>query len=562
MLGLLNKTAVGLDISDRSIEVVKLANTAGQPQVLSLGRMKISSKIVEKGEIKDEEKLIQAIKKVFAEAKPNPIKDKSVFFSLPNSQVYTYVFTIKSNKRLKSHQLDQEVVKEANKNIPLSEHDLVYSFKIINKEKFNREIMLVAASRKIIWQWQHFFKKAKLTVKLFDVETLAIFRSLFDKLPSEPTAVIDMGSLTTDISIIDDKGLRYCFNFAKAGNHFTRSLANKLKLKKEEAEKIKFETDISKDDQNSAILIESLQPILNEIKSSFEYWQKQKRQNIKKVILIGGSAKLKGLVDYLSSNLERKIIIGFPALKDKKAKLLYLGAIGSALRGIEKKWSKDLFLSTDKEKQNDSKKKIRPSMSKNVEKQDEPQGDKSRIILLAIILILGVILIGAAFGYQKYKRNQKAENAEGILQYDNIQTIELSVPVAVVAEEYTEDRVRGRIVEINFGFNGDYEDVKLKSQEDVVTQLKIGEKLWAEPIYIIPEKEVVNLVESKWLVYSEKEASAILLQTLNNLNKYEIPYSLNEISIIGLEITDNESIFYLIGEITVYLNELINIEVE
>ena len=80
MLNVLNKNSIGLDISDYNIEIAELERKGSTAKVMSLGRIKLSAGIVELGRIKDEEKLLIAVKKAFISAKPIPITGKKVIF--------------------------------------------------------------------------------------------------------------------------------------------------------------------------------------------------------------------------------------------------------------------------------------------------------------------------------------------------------------------------------------------------------------------------------------------------------------------------------------------------
>lgn len=339
MLNIFSKTSIGLDIADRTIEIAELRGRGNNAQVVSLGRVKLASGIVERGEIKDEKKLLEAVKKVFIEATPNPITEKKVSFGLPELQVFTHILVLKSQNK---KEIEDFVSEEAAKNIPLEKEDLSYSYKILTSSKEQKEILLVATSKKIVSMWQSFFAKADLQVEFFDIETLAVNRALEKNIEGQkPYCVLDIGSATANIAIFDSTGLRYAHSIAKAGDFFTIELSKNSKLSFEDAEKEKIKADLQKGDKISNILIKSLQPILKELKKTFQYWEKERGLKIQEIILIGGSAKLKGLTDYLASNLGIKVALGNSSLQDKKDILLYLEAIGLALRKLNSKWKDD-----------------------------------------------------------------------------------------------------------------------------------------------------------------------------------------------------------------------------
>lgn len=335
---LFSKKSVGIDIADHTIEIVELIKSAGKLKVSSMGRIKLDSGIVERGRVKDENKLAQAIKTVLSQSKPHPILTKKIIFGLPESQVYTHVFTIGAHDK---KQRNSFVLKEALSNIPLKKEELLFDYKVLFEDKVKVEILLVAASKEIVSEWYKFFKKLGLEA-VFDIESLAIFRGVTISSPKEPVCIVDIGFATTNISIFDKKGLRYVYSINIAGDIFTKEIAQTMNIKPEEAEKKKLELGLSdKNNQIFSVLIKQLEKVKDEIKTGIDYFQLKTSQKISGVIFVGGSSQLKGLEDYLKMNLNLPIIIGGLALSQNKIPLEYAEAAGLALRGIDNRWKND-----------------------------------------------------------------------------------------------------------------------------------------------------------------------------------------------------------------------------
>ena len=148
----LSKKSVGIDIADRTIEVAELRGN----NVFALGRVNLQPGVVDRGLVKDEKLLTESIKKVLSLAKPKAIEAKKVIFALPEAQVYTHVFSLKPHK---SDERKGLIAKEARTSIPLPEEDLIYSQKVLHDDAFKTDILLVAASRKVVEEWRGFFKK-------------------------------------------------------------------------------------------------------------------------------------------------------------------------------------------------------------------------------------------------------------------------------------------------------------------------------------------------------------------------------------------------------------------
>jgi len=177
----------------------------------------------------------------------------------------------------------------------------------------------------------------------------------------------------------------------------------------EEAEKQKWQIDIRKGDTEASVLIKAIQPILNELKTAFKYFEKTSNEKVEEIIIVGGSAKVKGLIEYLSANLEMKVKVGTSILRDKKAKLLYLEAIGLAIRGVDKKWDKiDPAIPNETVSESIVKEKKEPKIEiqeKFGEKEEVV--DKSKRYLFLSIIIIGIILLALSFWYRNNQRQKR-----------------------------------------------------------------------------------------------------------------------------------------------------------
>ncbi|MFH1522565.1 MAG: pilus assembly protein PilM [Patescibacteria group bacterium] len=419
MIYFLNKSSIGLDISDRTIEVVKLVKINWKVKIESLNRAKLSPGIVERGRIKNKERLGEEVKKVLADVWHAPIKTREILFALPESQVYNHIFNL---KEVNEKEREELILKEALNNIPIEGDDLVYSYKVISKSKDITKILIVASSLQVILEWQQFFNENSLRVNGFDNEILANFRSIFLSKINYPICLVDIGSATTNITIFNDGNLHYSNIVFKAGDFFTREIEKKLKLTPNKAEDQKLIAGLNKGNKVSGILIKSIKPILDELQLSIDFWQKNYKQKIKKIVLVGGSARLKGLIDYLSSNLKIDTNIGTSIFRDKKADLLYLGAIGIALRGINKEWAKDPIIKIPASHAHNPKEESEKEQNgagperqnagelngqEKIMESDNSANIKFKIIALIITLIIGAVLISLAFWYRGTQINKR-----------------------------------------------------------------------------------------------------------------------------------------------------------
>ena len=446
------KKAVGLSVSDRSIEVVELRKEGVQEKVTSAGRIELDPGVVEHGRIQNKEKLAQALDKVFAQAKPHSISRNKVIFGLPENQVYLHSFSVPSHDKSERKEL---IKKEVQTSIPLKGDALVYSYKVLSEASESVEILVAAANREGVVEWRRFFERRNIEVEIFDIETLATFRGVFAEIPKEPVCLIDIGTLRTTISIFDEIGLRYSYGLEIGGETFTKEIASQLRVSEEEAEELKKKAGLSDQDERIfPILIKVLQTIAKEVLMSFRYFKEQTGKDVKGVILVGGSSDLKGIEDYFSANLNLYVRSGKSVLtREQKIdsedaeridRRLYIQAIGLALRGLDKVWDeRDPAISVVISKAGKTK-----QLPKDIVKQKSPQNTESRTVqsdwagarikqkfsfaagteenavkkitmkkkILVLVLLGGLVLLGLAYWYRTSEKAKKAEELQAEIQ--------------------------------------------------------------------------------------------------------------------------------------------------
>lgn len=546
-----------------------LGQAGNKIKVLGLNRVFLDSGIIERGRIKDNIRLAQAIKKVFSAAKPRSIRTKKIILGLPESQLYIQVFDLGKHQKK-----DRETLafNRALRIFPLSEQDLILSHKTLSESEAGAKILLVAASRKVVEEWQGFFQKLDITVEFFDVEPLAIFRGLFNKPPESPVGIVDIGAATTNIAIFDKNGLNSSYSIDTAGDALTQEISSCLGVELNAAEQVKVEIGLSDEDNRVfAVLIRVLEGLAKEIKKFFDYFQNRNKKKVSEVILVGGSVKLKGLKEYLETNLDLPVTIGKPVLLNSQVPLEYIEATGLALRGLDGSWlQKDPFLSLRKTMP--EKRENLPVVSQqenggfSMEKEffiprDTSFKSKRKQFVLLLVLAIGLIMVGAGYLYRQAERARAAKQlTSDLLQFTQTQTFDLKIPVAVSPEEYTADRAKARIIEDIIKAAGDYKEAIALSRIAASKKLQESERLWPEPINNLDNPySIIFPLSIRWLVFSEEEANRLFLDKLNQLNKNRTAYALSNIKKKALSPTTNPNIFYLVAELTVAVNQQIGL---
>ncbi len=569
------KKAVGLDIADHTIEIGELVKKGSQIKFVNWGRVLLEPGIVKRGRIQDKERLSQAVLEVFSSAKPRPIKTKKVIFGLSEAQTYTQVVELPEHSQRERHEL---ILSKARRVIPLEKDDLVCSYKILSETETGTEVFLVATSRQVILEWQDFFQELGITIEIFDIESLALFRGLFAKALKNPVCLVDIGAVSANIAIFDQAGLKFSQSVAIAGDVFTREISSALKISLAKAEETKIKLGLG--DANSktfSILVKALEPLVGEVKSSIVYFEEKTKQRVKEIILVGGSSRLDGLVDFFNTNLGLLTRLGRSSLLGKKVPLEFIEAGGLALRALDEKWQKRDPAFSLKKFKSSKKRFLKLYFSKLFRKEaHEPEenfkeiempamGTKKRLLTLIIVLIVGLVFGGLGYWYRSNEQVAfKRKIQEQAIQYTKTQSFLVKVPVAISQAEYTTDRVKGRILEETIESAGDYHEAVAEARILAEKELKKGEKLWQEPISKLNDDQAaVFPITIVWLAFDEQDANKLLEAAVKKLNQQNVPFAINNIEKQVVSATENSSIYYLQARVTVALNQMIeNVPVE
>ena len=132
--------------------------------------------------------------------------------------------------------------------------------------------------------------------------------------------MINIGASTTGINVVKGGVSVFTRDFALAGNSITENIQEKYHVTFEEAEKLKIEGMPNGSEGDNLDLknniLEFAQPICMEIERSIDYFRSTfGGEDIKQVLLAGGSARIFNLTKHLSELLNVKTEIMDPFLK-------------------------------------------------------------------------------------------------------------------------------------------------------------------------------------------------------------------------------------------------------
>lgn len=355
------KISVGVDVGSSSVKVVELekkgeelvlknyAIALGQEELIKPGTSGVISP-----------KAGSVIKKTLEEA---GVKAMKVNVAVPS---FSSLITTIDIPEIHQDEIEKVVQSEAPKYIPVQLSDVVYGWQLIDevvaeeqamtdeekKKKIknkqgNLHILMVAIMKEISDQYDKVFSIANVSIDSLEIDSFSLTRSLVGNDP-KPYLVLDIGHKVCNIIAVSNKNILLNRTIDVAGDRITRVIAKALNIDNDRAEKMKIQEGMDISQQGSKMVTQVLSVLTGEIRRTIKaLGESYPKVEIEGIILSGGGSKLKGLRQFIESDLDIKTVIGNPMSTvsyPKQVEDVLLGnspalsiATGLALLGFDEK---------------------------------------------------------------------------------------------------------------------------------------------------------------------------------------------------------------------------------
>lgn len=218
-----------------------------------------------------------------------------------------------------------DIVKyEVKQQIPFPIDEVIWDWQqlggtVVEGRAIDAEVGLFAMKREAVYRALRPLTDAEIEVDILQLAPLALFNYVahdvinnitkpedFDPDNPPPSiAVMAIGTDTTDLVVTNGIKL-WLRSIPIGGNHFTRQLSRELKLTQAKAEHLKRN---ARQSENPKAVFKAMSPVfndlVNEVQRSLTFFQSiEKTAQISEIILLGNAAKLPGLRQFLSTQLE------------------------------------------------------------------------------------------------------------------------------------------------------------------------------------------------------------------------------------------------------------------
>lgn len=314
----------GIDLSDLSLKVAKLARKGSGLRLATFGESPIPAGFIEQGEIKKPKELEHIIRSTIENVQGSALRTRNVIASLPEEKAFLQVIQL---PKMNPAEVMNAALFEAENYIPYSLETVYIDSQVVRPLRNHldhSDVLLASLPKNTIDSYVSLFRNAGLTIQALEIESLAQVRSL---VPGEvspiPLLVVDLGATRTSFIVFAGTSLRFTASIPVSSQQLTSAIATSFGTDLVKAEELKRKHGIISSPEGKKVY-EAMMPLLNElvqqIKRYMDYYDShaghqhisQEERQIKKVILAGGGANLKGLDEFLAKSLKTEVFLGNP----------------------------------------------------------------------------------------------------------------------------------------------------------------------------------------------------------------------------------------------------------
>lgn len=304
---------IGLDIGSYSIKLVEIEHKKKEKLLKNIGIAYIPPESISAGEIKDPYPIKQAIIELFNNLK---VKNKKVAVSVSGISVIAKKISLVDREDL---DLEDAIKHEAEQFIPYDMDEVNLDFDIMStiydetsSEDMGRlEIMVVAAKKSLIDAYVDLLQDIGLSPSIMDVDIFAMQNtfemSALNISHDKCYILVDIGATTLNTNVIKGDVSLFVRSSSLGGMQITKQIMEEFQIDFIDAEKIKLgamKFEKAQDVKIRKIFRDVINEWINEIKGNIDFINRTyPGENIEKIIITGGSSRIKGLKELLSSEI-------------------------------------------------------------------------------------------------------------------------------------------------------------------------------------------------------------------------------------------------------------------
>ncbi len=344
-----NSSVLGIDIGTSSIKVVQLSKRGGQAVLETYGELSLGPYgSIEIGRATNlpPEKITEALVDVIRESK---VTTNESGLAIPfGSSLITAI----EMPAVAENKLGQMIPLEARKFIPVPITEVMLDWMVIPKELEGKEgekldVLLVAIHNDVLARFQSIVNQAKINTTFFEIEIFSTIRSVLDQ-DVKTQMIVDMGAASTKVYIVEHGIIRTSHIINRGSQDVTIALSKSLGISVQDAEVMKRDLSHVPEANRKAVndvIVLTLDYIFADAHRVLLTYQKKYNKDVAKVVMVGGGARMEGILTLAESHFQTAVALGDPFGKTEAPAFLeqalkttgpeFAVAVGTALRKIQ-----------------------------------------------------------------------------------------------------------------------------------------------------------------------------------------------------------------------------------
>lgn len=341
---------IAVDLSPTSVKLLQLSRSNGAYCVDHYGRFTLPPNLFEGHVLKNQVLFADLIKKITREI---GMKGQKVAIAMPDAAVISKVIQV--NEGLSDSELEELIMIEADNHIPYPIDEVDFDFHVLgptSKKSTVLDVLLVASRKENISSRVEAFERADLHVKVVDIESHALERTLPflspDALTAEVAAplikgILDIGASLTRLYVFEGEKLVFMREEEFGGNQLWLAVAAQYEKTPEEILELQ-RTNALPADYTETVLKPFVATTAMQVKRLMDFFYSSSHYDeTPEIYLSGGPSTLPGLIPLIKeqSNIPVQLANPFARIKcavsiDREALMKcapeFLTAFGLALR--------------------------------------------------------------------------------------------------------------------------------------------------------------------------------------------------------------------------------------
>lgn len=306
----LSSNFFGLDIGTTAIRLVQLTGTGPTKTLVKYAYVPVDSKIVLSDSKADQQKVLQIITDLLAQAQ---VTTKDVAVGVPSTRVFTTVIDF---DRLSGNELGKALKYQADSFIPTPVDQSKIDWAVIGdspKDRTKIEILLSSVDNEYIEKRLDMLESIGLNVIAFEPDNLALARSLTVPDATQPQMILDIGNKNTDLVIVMNGAPRLTRSIPTGTEAIIRTAAQNLNVDDKQAEQFVFKFGMSKDKLEGRVyeaISGAIDLLASDIEKSIQFFQTRYSTNVARVIVTGGASSMPEFPVYVANKFGIEVEIG------------------------------------------------------------------------------------------------------------------------------------------------------------------------------------------------------------------------------------------------------------